>query len=164
MVRRFVLLGLILLVTVGCDRAAKVIAEDALAGAPTISLLGGIVLLEYAENPGAFLGLGATLPRPVRFLLLVVVGGVSLVLALVYIGKMHGADLMPLIALSLLAGGSIGNLIDRVFNDGLVVDFVSIGIGPLRTGIFNLADVAVMAGVVILLVWSLGDRYVQGGG
>jgi len=45
--------------TVGCDRLTKHLASDALAGEPGRSFLGGMVQLEYAENPGAFLGLGA---------------------------------------------------------------------------------------------------------
>ncbi|HEY8123705.1 MAG TPA: signal peptidase II, partial [Myxococcota bacterium] len=41
---------------------------------------------------------------------------------------------------------------DRVLNAGAVTDFVSLGVGPLRTGIFNLADVAIMAGAALLLL------------
>ena len=53
---------------------------------------------------------------------------------------------------ALVAGGGIGNWLDRLLNQGTVTDFVSLGVGPLRTGIFNLADVAVMAGVALLLL------------
>jgi len=52
----------------------------------------------------------------------------------------------------LLAGG-IGNLIDRLFHNGLVIDFLNVGIGPIRTGIFNVADMAIMAGFGILLLY-----------
>lgn len=52
--------------------------------------------------------------------------------------------------LLLLAGG-LGNLIDRVMYGGYVVDFINIGIGPLRTGVFNVADVVVVAGALLLL-------------
>jgi signal peptidase II len=60
----------------------------------------------------------------------------------------------PVIVLgvTLILGGGIGNLIDRLVNDGHVVDFLNIGIGGLRTGVFNVADVAIMAGPVLLLV------------
>jgi signal peptidase II len=50
-----------------------------------------------------------------------------------------------------LAGGGLGNLIDRITNEGRVVDFVSLGLGPVRTGFFNVADVAVLAGAMLLL-------------
>ena len=52
-----------------------------------------------------------------------------------------------------LAGG-LSNLVDRIAM-GSVIDFLNIGIGPIRTGIFNVADVAIMAGIALLLV----DQY-----
>ncbi len=52
----------------------------------------------------------------------------------------------------LLLGGAIGNLIDRVRFDGLVIDFMNLGVGPLRTGIFNVADVAISCGAVLLIL------------
>jgi signal peptidase II len=64
---------------------------------------------------------------------------------------------MPFIGLCLLTGGGLGNLIDRISNNGAVTDFLRLGIGPLRTGIFNLADVAIVSGVLMLLWWSVGE-------
>jgi signal peptidase II len=52
-----------------------------------------------------------------------------------------------------LAGG-LSNLIDRI-TLGSVIDFMNVGVGPVRTGIFNVADVAIMAGVAIVLVFEL---------
>jgi signal peptidase II len=53
-----------------------------------------------------------------------------------------------------VAAGGIGNLLDRLFNNGAVIDFIRLGIGPLRTGIFNMADVAIVTGVVTFLLFS----------
>ena len=65
------------------------------------------------------------------------------------------------VSYALLVSGGIGNLIDRVFRDGLVVDFMNLGIGStLRTGIFNVADMAIMAGIFMLLGMQL---FVRGG-
>ena len=64
---------------------------------------------------------------------LVLVGG-ALVLTLVFTLRLRGASPVQLVALSLLTGGGLGNLIDRLIHDGAVVDFVSIGVGALRTG------------------------------
>jgi signal peptidase II len=55
------------------------------------------------------------------------------------------------VGLALLAASGIGNLIDRLLFDGRVTDFLNIGIGSLRTGIFNVADVVGMIGFVVLL-------------
>jgi len=58
-------------------------------------------------------------------------------------------------SVALIVGGGVSNLIDRVRYGGYVVDFLNVGIGPLRTGIFNVADMAIMAGVVL---WAFSDK------
>jgi lipoprotein signal peptidase len=55
------------------------------------------------------------------------------------------------LAVSLFVAGGIGNLMDRIFHGGSVADFLNVGVGPLRTGIFNIADVAIMGGVLVLI-------------
>ena len=64
-----------------------------------------------------------------------------------------------LIAVALFASGGASNLIDRLVR-GSVIDFMNVGVGPVRTGIFNVADVAVMAGAALLAVAHLhaGER------
>jgi signal peptidase II len=146
------LLALGLVFCIGCDQAAKALARGALASSPPVSFLGGAVRFEYAENPGAFLSLGAGLPPRVRFLLGVVL--VALALGALLVFMLQSASLSPgqKAGLSLIVGGGFGNLIDRVANNGHVIDFVSVGFGSLRTGIFNVADMAITAGVLIVLV------------
>lgn len=146
------LLALGLVSCTGCDQAVKAIARGALESSPPVTLLGGAVRLEYTENPGAFLSLGANLPAEARFLLGVVFVALSLAALLVF--TFRTASLIPRqkAGLILILGGGLGNLIDRLANDGHVIDFVSLGIGPLRTGIFNLADVVITAGVVLMFL------------
>jgi signal peptidase II len=129
-------------------------ARESLAASPPVSVLNEFVRFEYTENPGAFLGLGSGLPGEGRFLLLVIFASASLLLTLALILRVRNSGLGPLIGVSLLAGGGVGNLIDRIFNNGAVVDFVRLRIGCVRTGVFNLADVAIMVGVAMLLVSS----------
>jgi signal peptidase II len=155
---RFGLVILILLSCVGCDRATKSIAREELASSPPISLLNDFVRFEYVENSGAFLGFGSNLPGEARFLLLVIFAGATLLATLVYTAGVHRLDLWPLIGLSLLAGGGVGNLIDRIFNDGAVTDFVRLGIGAFRTAVFNMADVAMVVGVGMILLRSVVGR------
>ena len=52
----------------------------------------------------------------------------------------------------IVCGGGLANWLDRLLHQGAVTDFVSLGVGPLRTGIFNLADVVVVGGVALLLL------------
>jgi len=151
---RIFALSLVMLWCIGCDQAAKAMARGSLAGHGSISLLGGAVRLEYAENTGAFLSLGASLPGHLRALLFV--GGTSLIVLGLLVAMARGwqGSAASSLGLALLAGGAVGNLIDRLAH-GVVVDFVSVGLGAFRTGIFNLADVAITLGVVLV---ALQDR------
>ena len=72
---------------------------------------------------------------------------------------LHNLRLATLIALALYIGGGLGNLIDRLFNNGVVVDFMNVGVGSLRTGIFNVADMAIMAAVAILLITQFPKQF-----
>ena len=151
---------IVLLVScVGCDLLTKHVAQSHLKGQPPHSYLGDMVRLQYAENPGAFLGLGQQMPDAVRWGVLVVVNGlITTVLASTIIFRSRMAW-WRVAACALLLAGAIGNLIDRVRFDGLVVDFMNLGIGPLRSGIFNVADMAIMAGAIALMVPAvLGDK------
>ncbi len=146
---RLITVLFVLLVSVGGDQAAKGLAKAALSSQPPVSLLSGIVTLQYAENAGAFLSLGAGLPAPVRTILLVIFAGALLVGALVYILRARSLTPMQCVALSLVAGGGLGNLIDRLLHDGRVVDFVILSAGPLHTGIFNVADLVLVGGLIL---------------
>ena len=64
-------------------------------------------------------------------------------------------SLDTVVAWSLVLSGGLGNLVDRIINDGRVIDFMNIGIGSLRAGIFNVADVYITVGVVVLVFQSL---------
>lgn len=141
--------------TVGLDQATKALAHSRLAGTPPIVLLGGTVRLEYAENRGAFLSLGESLPPGARFALFVLLVGAALAAALLFALRTRSLPAPELAALALMAGGGIGNLVDRVARGGSVVDYVSLGWGPVRTGIFNLADAAITAGALLFLWASL---------
>ena len=152
--KRMLLIVIILSSCVGCDQATKATAQKYLASSQPISYLGDFLRLQYMENGGAFLSLGGALPAGLRFWLLVVLTGIAVAGMLVFV--IVKRSLLPsfVIALSFIIGGGTGNLIDRTFNNGAVIDFMNIGVGGLRTGIFNIADVAIMIGMVMLVVTS----------
>ena len=153
MIRRPLLAFCLLLAAcVGCDHASKQAAASLLADLPPLALAGDAVRFELVSNPGAFMSLGAGLPETLRHVLLL--GVVPVVIALVCLAFARAArsSRVLLVGLAFLAGGGFGNWLDRLLNGGAVTDFVSIGLGPLRTGIFNLADVAVIAGVCLVVL------------
>lgn len=150
--RRILLLLLFIVAFVGCDQTTKTIARSSLADSSPISLLSDAIRFEYVENHGAFLSLGATLPEGMRSLIFI--GFVSIALLVSFWATLRTERQLRLQVrgLALITAGGIGNLLDRLFNNGAVVDFVSIGIYGIRTGIFNLADIAVTAGFFALVL------------
>jgi signal peptidase II len=149
----------VLLTTVGCDQATKSMAQTHLSSAEPRSFLNGFFWLHYAENPGAFLSFGAALPDHLQhWIFTVAVALVLGVLLLISLREAMRVSTTVVVALALFLGGGIGNLIDRVTNDGRVIDFMHIGFGNLRTGIFNVADMALMTAVALLALYSYQTR------
>jgi signal peptidase II len=152
--RTSVLLG-VLGVSVGCDQATKHLATANLAGHPQHSFLGDVFRLTYAMNDGAFLSLGANLSNGARFWVLTVGVGLLLLGLLAY--ALFGSKLnaIQVGGYALIAGGGLSNWFDRARNGGAVVDFMNMGFGQQqwqRTGIFNVADVAILVGIGVLLL------------
>jgi signal peptidase II len=148
-ISRLVLLVGIVIWCVGCDQMTKVVATAALSSGPAVSYFGDTVRLSYAENAGGFLSFGDHFSPTVRSWIFGGVPALTILVLLVIIVRSPTLRQTHLVAMALYIGGGLGNLIDRVVF-GVVRDFLNVGVGPVRTGIFNLADVAVMAGVVIL--------------
>ena len=148
--------GLVLLLaitaTISCDRITKHVAVGTLAGAASQSFLADTLQLEYAENAGAFLSLGASWPTGTRIAVFGVGNGV-LLLALVADGRPASmAQARAPRRVPVRCRRRIPNLLDRIVY-GTVIDFIHVGVGPLRTGIFNVADMAIMLGAA-LVVWA----------
>ena len=152
LVHRWLLLGGILALSVGCDQATKRIAIETLRTTEPRHYLGDLFRLEYAENSGAFLSLGANLADGVRASLLTGAVGVFLLALLVYAAASKKLGRVQVVAYALTLGGGWSNWIDRFVRHGLVVDFMNLGVGPVRTGIFNVADLAIVAGIVLLVI------------
>ncbi len=155
---RLLLALFILMSGIGCDQVTKQIAAQQLRGSPPLSFLGDTVRLHYTENRGAFLGLGNGLSPELRFWLLTVATAALLVGLSVLLMLQWNTAHLSFIALSFVLAGGIGNMLDRVFHDGRVIDFLNLGLGPLRTGIFNVADIAITGGVIVLWIVSFRTR------
>jgi signal peptidase II len=152
---RVILIPLILFVSVISDQLTKKIAQAFLAGHEKISFFHNVFVLQYTENTGGFLGMGAAIPESIRFWVFSVVVALFLVLLLVYLVFSKAFTFGQVFALSAVIGGGTGNLIDRLLNDGRVVDFMNAGIGPLRTGVFNVADMLITFGSILLFILLL---------
>ena len=148
--QRCLLVLLIVCACVSCDQTTKRIAAEHLPREHALSFAGDCVRLQVVENRGAFLGLGDELPAPVRELVLTGAVGVFLAVFLVFLLGSSKWSRPALVAGALLVGGGLGNLVDRILS-GHVIDFLNCGIGPVRTGIFNVADMAIMLGLFVVV-------------
>jgi signal peptidase II len=125
-------------------------------------VIGSVVRFTLVYNPGAAFGLHVGPLSRWIFTALTIV-------ALVILGRLYAAttrgDVPRVLALALVCAGAIGNLLDRLRSDMGVVDFIDVGFGDARWPTFNVADMAVSAGAV-LLAWVLWqeDRAIASGG
>lgn len=153
--RNLILIAVSVVLCVACDQVTKRMATEHLQGAPSHSYWGDFFRLTYVENRGAFLGLGNDWPDPVRWLVFnagaFIIVGASVLWIL---GALRREPKLSISvwALMLIGSGGIGNLIDRLAREGAVIDFMNMGIGSIRTGIFNVADVHIMVGLGLLLL------------
>jgi len=115
-------------------------------GGPSIAVLGDYVRLTYIQNPGAAFSL---FQGSRWFFVGVSLLSMLLILALVMSGRYRALRMQA--AFGLVLGGAIGNLIDRLWL-GKVIDFLDIGLGATRWPIFNVADIGVTVGVLLLLM------------
>ncbi|MCA8999859.1 MAG: signal peptidase II [Planctomycetaceae bacterium] len=147
--RRWVLFVVIIAGLVALDQWSKWYAVAHWQGIPRQSFLGDTFRIEYAENHGAFLSFLAGASPEVRFWTLTVMNGLVLVGLAIYLLWSKDVAFWSFFALTLVVGGGIGNLIDRA-RFHYVIDYFNIGIGSLRSGIFNVADMAITAGFLIM--------------
>jgi signal peptidase II len=154
-VARIALLGVVA-TTIGCDQVSKHLATTHLRGAPEQSFLGDSIRLQYARNTGAFLSLGSELPPALRTALFSFGTAIILAACLVAIVR-HRRMTLSVLGLTLVVAGGVSNLVDRVAY-GAVTDFLNVGLGSLRTGIFNVADMAIMTGIGLILLWAARQK------
>lgn len=150
---------ILLLLCVGCDQSTKRVAQSFLSDSGAVTYFNDMVRFQYVENQGAFLGLGANMPEAFRFYFFAVLVATILVIAfslfLINKNKFTNSQALPII---FIFGGGFSNLLDRFMNNGRVVDFMNIGLGNLRTGIFNVADMFILFGTLAIFVTIQNNR------
>jgi signal peptidase II len=122
--------------------------------------MGDNLILTNVENTGAMLGFGQGFSPTLKLILL---QGLPLIVLLILLARTlqktnlnHGMVL----AFAFVIGGGIGNLIDRIVY-GSVTDFFQIKVGIFKTGIFNMADMSVTTGVLLLLFLTIRYRNIS---
>ncbi|MFW2367651.1 MAG: signal peptidase II [Desulforhopalus sp.] len=139
---------LLLFLVIATDQFTKIAMTHFMADKASLSLGGEIIRFSMVKNSNGFLGIATHLPDSLRITFLY--GCVSMLIlgCLIYLYFSRPSRFtVPLI---FVTGGGLSNLVDRFVHNGGVIDFISIGIGSFRTGIFNLADVFILSGSTVL--------------
>ena len=142
---------LIALVVVGLDRWTKHMVAQRIPLYRNIQIIPGFFRLTHTENTGAAFSLFANSTGPWKTGLLIAFSVVALVVVSVLLWKNHHAHVATGVGLSLIMGGALGNLWDRVVS-GRVVDFLLFYVKRYQWPVFNLADSAIVIGAGLLVL------------
>jgi signal peptidase II len=142
------------------DHTVKLLALAFLSDGQRYAYLRDVVRIEGTYNTGAILGLGSQLPDGIRAWVMPFVTVLILIWVSVLLIRERGFGLAAA-GLSLVWAGGFSNLVDRLAY-GQVYDFANLGIGPVfRTGIFNVADMVIVAGIPLILIGWLRTKSPQ---
>ena len=134
------------------DQITKILVVNSLVPGENIEIIKNIFSIIYTNNTGAAFSILLG-----KRIFLIVVAILIIGILLYYIKKNKVDGKLNIIAFSLIIGGSLGNLIDRIVR-GYVVDFISIKLGSYNFPIFNIADTLIVVGVFLLLIGNTGGN------
>ena len=139
------------------DISTKLLVQEHFFLHQQVDIIGEYLRLTYIYNPGAAFGIHLGENSREIFLVLSLIALAALVGMYWYT---PAGDRTRLVAISLICGGAVGNLIDRVRSTSGVVDFIDVGVGTIRWPVFNVADMAVTTGAIILALslWKEEQR------
>ncbi len=142
------------------DQATKYLIDSGMSIGDSFPVIQGLFNITYVRNPGAAFGIFAKSPEIFRTVFLIAVTSAAMILILYYIRMNRGRESLLNLALSLIFGGAIGNLIDRI-RFGEVIDFLDFYVGAHHWPAYNVADSAISTGAVLLLlamIWKKGEK------
>jgi len=156
--KRNLLITIIVLLSIASDQISKICVRNNFESYTETSIIGDVFTLIKVENSGAFLGMGSELSETFRILLLIVLPIIVLVSITVYTYIEKTLDKNSIIGFSLIIGGGIANIFDRIVY-GSVTDFLYLNFGGIfKTGIFNIADLSVTTGMILILISSFKNK------
>lgn len=155
---RNVFIVLLIAFNIAIDQITKVIVRANIEIREVIELIGDKFILTNVYNKGAFLGMGSDMNPTLRMIFLLVLPTIVLAYVIYYIIKTKELDRLSLIAFCCIIGGGIANVFDRIVF-GKVTDFFFIDLGGVfKTGIFNVADLSVTTGMIMLLYSGIFNK------
>ena len=156
--KRNLFITTIVFLSIILDQISKIWVRNNFESYIENSIIGDVFTLIKVENTGAFLGMGSELSEIPRVLLLIVLPIIVLISITIYTYIDKSLDKISIIGFSLIIGGGIGNIFDRIVY-GSVTDFLYLDFGGvLKTGIFNIADLSVTTGMILILISSFKKK------
>ena len=156
--QRYLLVTTIIVISFVLDQFSKIWIRNNYKDYVEQKIIGDFFSLIKVENTGAFLGMGSELPEYARILLLIILPIIVLILITIYTYVEKTLDHISIIGFSLIIGGGIANIFDRILY-GSVTDFLYINLGGIfKTGIFNIADLSVTTGMILVILWSFKKK------
>lgn len=153
--KRSLFIVILVIVNIAADQISKFWIRANVDPFSKSEIIGKYLTLHNVENKGAFLGLGSDLNPTVKFIVLLILPVLVLGFVLYQVFTERNMDKLSLVGFCFIIGGGIANVYDR-FVYGSVTDFWHIDLGgSLRTGIFNLADMSVTTGMIMLAIGAL---------
>ena len=144
----------IIVVNIVLDQISKFLIRTYVIAGSESDIIGSYFTLHNVENSGAFLGMGSDLNPTIKLIVLLILPIVVLGFVLRYVFKDKSLDKLSLIGFSCIIGGGLANIYDRILY-GSVTDFLHIDLGGVfRTGIFNMADLSVTTGMIMIVTAS----------
>ena len=157
MSKKNIYLIILILFNIGIDQySKKIVREEIIPGSQT-EILGELLQLMNVENSGAFLGMGSESNPTVKLIFLLILPIIVILSVLYYLFTNKSIDKLTSVGLSCIVGGGLANLYDR-FLYGSVTDFLFMDFGIAKTGIFNLADLSVTTGMILILLSTFKEK------
>tara|TARA_B100001063_G_C16737542_1_gene542876 strand:- start:453 stop:944 length:492 start_codon:yes stop_codon:yes gene_type:complete len=157
MSKKNIYLIILILFNIGIDQySKKIVREEIIPGSQT-EILGKLLQLMNVENSGAFLGMGSESNPTVKLIFLLILPIIVILSVLYYLFTNKSVDKLTSVGLSCIVGGGLANLYDR-FLYGSVTDFLFMDFGIAKTGIFNLADLSVTTGMILILLSTFKEK------
>ena len=155
---RNISITILIAVSILLDQLSKFLIRQNVDQYSEIKLIGDYFILTNVENSGAFLGMGSDFSPFIKTIFLLILPVIILICIMVYVYRDKQIDKISLIGFCFIIGGGIGNIYDRILY-GSVTDFLFIDLGGIfKTGIFNIADLSVTTGMILILLMSFRSK------
>jgi len=156
-VKKYWIFGLVTVAVLTLDQLTKSLIDSQMRLHESIPIISGLFRLTYIKNPGAAFGLLAESHPYFRAVFFICVSVAAIILIGYYLKREKDSSPLMTLTLSLIMGGALGNLIDRI-RFGEVIDFLDFYIGPHHWPAFNVADSAITVGAVLLLYTIISKK------